>query len=833
MKIKIIFVLVFLLGFFQSTFAAGINEAQYFQLEHKNIAYATVNEVFDDWINNLNCSMYGQKGCAAWVSSATTEGVVKQIENMSDAEFNSYTTFTGKPKSAFFIIGNIVTSKTILPLGYIYLIFSAIILVISAMKTGGGGMKYHFALAAFTICLSFAVSMDLQFAASRKNAMTNLQAFEIYLLGKAYNFSNGMNKNQNLNQRIYVKPILSPQLDYSAPQMRDFIDFIMCAKSKNVTDISLNLNDSNDFYYEGQKTVKGCLGTFTFGNNKEISRLIVRNKLSAKNAQDHIKDTITQAGNSLIRKTNEELNKIQVGFLSSDSQVKLQSYVDYYNLPKVLSEFYIKQLANFEKDPELSGRQKVICANNSEGGRSYLRMREIVSDKENTVKSCVADNKSKSLVEYIASIYLESQLKQFYKYDKIGIVSAPFVVMKSSIEVSQGFRTVVDNFTFKFNMLADEVKDNDLISSSNTLTLTGNISNNSEFDYEDFEKLLYNYENEYNKSDKREEKTYPILSMVTGDSGFLGTAEFKTCSNVWNRYLVVDGYVCGGFADSFMNLGDRIIAFGVEGAAHLGSSKITQAYTKNRLLAGSEQTVAKQMVIRAGAALGVNEAVKAMLREPGNSAFGEVSSEKFANNEAKALMVGQVFLKPVVYDNALATVGQTFIFSGLSIKFIYILVLIFAMYGLVKFQTFTNIAILFSNTFVINYTHAEQDYNNVGVMKILSFIARLTIYAYAMYIGIFLAKTVIYLAISFFVKQADIADHINAKVIDGIFDFTGVVDALFTYGITIFISWKITFSFMSEFGKIGDKIDNLGVGLNYDEVEGNSSEKLHRALKGK
>jgi uncharacterized membrane protein YciS (DUF1049 family) len=115
----------------------------------------------------------------------------------------------------------------------------------------------------------------------------------------------------------------------------------------------------------------------------------------------------------------------------------------------------------------------------------------------------------------------------------------------------------------------------------------------------------------------------------------------------------------------------------------------------------------------------------------------------------------------------------------------------------------------------------------------LSFIARWSAIVYATYIGIYLIKNVLFVAIQIYIQQDDIAAHLGQKPNGGVFDLSTLVDTMFIYGIYIFLCWKITIQYFAEFLKIGERMDNLGTGLKYEDVESREADRLNLALKGK
>lgn len=812
--------------------AANSNELS-IAVEVKSIKYNSVEEIFDNWGNNMACNLFGQSGCSAWVANATTTDIQSQIEKMSDAQFRQYTQFTGKPKEGLTKALIVVGAVIVIIIGLPYLLISLCFYGYAQMK-GEGNSKYQIALAISTLVLSLAVAGDLKYAADKGKSTTIMQYFALYMIGTAYQFSDSMNEQQNTNQRIYVKPIKTARSNFAEGEMRDFVDFINCAKSKGATSIDLTLNDEDDFFFSGQKIYKGCLATFTFGNNKEISRIAEKYNLSSKGIEANIKSAAINAINSITIQADKEINSIQERFLSGDNAARNSAYIDYMNLPKRLSETYTKALADYTNSTGLMSRQKNICNDVAGfGGRQFMRINDF-TDKNGLLIECVKENSGKSIIEYIAAAYLEYSAIPLNRYKKLGIFSAPFVIFKTDLKVSENYRTTLDNFSFKFNILADNISDLDEKTSSSAFVVSNALNKSSNFDFSDFEKLLDNYENEYNKSLQNANNITPVLSMFVGDSGFLGTTEFRECSNIWNRYLVTkNGYTCGSLTDAFSNLGDSLVSFGVESAAALGSSKLTQIYTAKRLKAGSEQSMTKQLVLKAGAALGVQTALKAIQKESPGSAFGEVDRDKFYSNEAYALMIAQVVLKPEVFDSFIGSFLKTIVLFGVLMKFAPVLLFLFVIYAILKKFTATYVNVGFINTFAVNNFHLNQNYNNVAVQRMLSFIARWAVIFYAAYLGIYLIRTVLFVAIQIFIQQDDIANHLSPRAQTGVYDITSFIDTFFIYGVYIFFCWKLTIQYFSEALKIDDRLDNLGTGLKYEDVESKEADRLNAAIKGK
>ncbi|MBA1300085.1 MULTISPECIES: hypothetical protein [Pseudomonas] len=803
-----------------------------FSVEITSIKYNSVDEVFNNWGNNMACNIFGKSGCSAWISNATTKDIQSQIEKMSDEEFNQYTQFTGKPKEGLTMVLIVMGSVLLIMFGAPYLIISLVFLGIAYMR-GDGHSKYQIALAISTVVLSLFVAGDLKYAADNQKSSTYVQYFALYMIGTAYQFADSMNDSQSDNQRIYVKPIKSPKNNFAESEMRDFVDFINCAKARGATNLDLILNDEDDFFYSGQKIYKGCLATFSFGNNKEIVRLVKEHDLASKDIESKIRNSVITSVNTIIAEADKELNSIQERFLSGDNAARASAYSDYMNLPKKLSVTYTKSLADYNQTEGLLARQKLVCGGAATGGRSFMRIKDF-TESNGKMNDCISENSGKSITEYIAAAYLEDAAISLRTYKHVGIFAAPFVVFRTDLKISDNYRTTLDNFSFKFNILPDGVKDMNDSTSPSALRINHNLARATNFDNSDFEKLLDNYENEFNKSNQHATKTYPALSILVGDSGFLGTAEFKACSNIWNRYLITkDGYVCGSLMDAFSNLGDRLVDFGIESAAALGSSKLTQMYTSKRLAAGSAQTMSKQLLIGAGAALGVQAAVKTAMREPSSSAFGEVDREKFFSNEVMVLILAQIVLKPEVFDSLIGSVQKTIVVTGILMKGAVSLMLFFAIYSILKLFTLIYLNVTFINVFVVNSLNMEQNYNNVAVQKMLSFIARWSAIVYATYIGIYLIKNVLFVAIQIYIQQDDIAAHLGQKPNGGVFDLSTLVDTMFIYGIYIFLCWKITIQYFAEFLKIGERMDNLGTGLKYEDVESREADRLNLALKGK
>ena len=828
----IVSALLLFAGFSQANTLLGENEL-IVSVEITSIKYNSVEEVFDNWGNNMACNMFGKAGCSAWISNATTAGIQKQIENMSDEEFRQYTKFTGKSKEGLAIVGIIMGSVILILFGLPYLIASLSFFTIAKAR-GEDNSKYQIALVISTIVLSIAVAGDLKHAADNGKSTTIVQHFALYMLGTAYQFADSMDNKQSDNQRIYVKPIKSARKNFAESEMRDFVDFINCAKSQGATSLDLVLNDEDDFAYTGQKVYKGCFATFSFGNNKEISRLSSQFDLSAKDIESKIRNAVINSVNTIIAQADTEISSIQKRYLSNDSAVQMSAYIDYKNLPIKLSETYRNSLANYEQTSGLAARQKLICGDTAAlGGRSYMRIKDFTTEN-GKIKDCVSQNSGKSITEYIAAAYLEYAAVPLKTYKEVGMFAAPFMIFRNDLTISQNYRTTLDNFSFKFNIFSDSVKDMNETTTKSAIKITHNLQRTDNFDFSDFEKLLDNYENEYNKSVQHQTKTTPVLSMFVGDSGFLGTAEFKECADIWNRYLVTkNGYVCGSLMDAFSNLGDRLIDFGVESAAALGSSKLTQTYTAKRLKAGNELVKTKQLLISAGAAFGVQAVVKAVQREPSSSAFGEVDREKFFSNEVYGLMIAQVALKPEVFDSFISSIQKTVVGTGLLMKLAQGLLLLYGVFWIIKHFTLIYVNVMFINTFAVNNFHMDQNYRDIAVQRMLSFIARWCAIVYATYFGIYLIKNVLFVAIQIFVQQEDIAAHLGQKPNAGVYDISSFVDIVFTYGIYIFLCWKITLQYFSEFLKIGDRIDNLGTGMSYEEVDSKDSNRLDNAIKGK
>ncbi|KPW62898.1 transcriptional regulator, Cro/CI family [Pseudomonas syringae pv. broussonetiae] len=806
--------------------SAACLQSFYASAESKEISftepqYTSVTEAMKDAGNLTTCNFLGAAGCAEWLYSSVDENLYKAVGKMTTAEIEQETLIAGKVKE-----GNIYSLNTIMLV--MATIFSTVIAGVFAFS-GITDKMYktknikQIAWPATALCLAFAfiIYVDLGFAV-KQETISFTQKYAARSIGYGYKILNTVYKNSVINDKIYLEPFPTPDFSYKTLDMLHFRDYVMCLKANQVNSFNLNLNADDDFTMRETQVKNGCGAVATFGQNKEIGRLVEEYNLSAKDIDSTIEQANKTAITKLVSFTNAELNSIVSGFKSNDDSLRNKAYIDYYKLPARMSEVLLRAVADMEPDKNLAGRQKLMCDFfGSKVSRPFFKVSELL-EKQNKLSECVSSNKSKSITEYVAAAYLERQIYSTPYYYQKGVFFAATNLLESHKEVMQNYKTIARNFSFKFFLVDTDTKDYSNTAANNVFTISVPINTRFDFDLENYEELLRNYVNETEKTIGTDKTRRSSLELIKSDtSGIFGFTQYKECMRFYNfNTISPSGFPCGDFYSNTQTLGNNITKFSMQAVLALGSSKLTQYGVKRFKVKGAAQNAVLQLTAKTTAAVGVNELTDLMNDEITGDPFSSIDADVYFKSEIAWLMGAQMFLKAEVFDPFISGLQQVTFWFGVGLKLIpytIMFVMIGTLLGAFTYA-FTTLGVI--NGLAYNYLKSSSVYNNVGIEKLAAFYIRWIAYFAILCVGWYFIKEVIPVVISIKLNPDDI-DKIK-NIPEGITDLYSVIDNVFSSCVYVFLLSRISLRAIYDAFRSSERHDMIATGKAYEELKENA-----------
>lgn len=806
-KCLMIFITVFFLQS-QSVYAEGYKERDYLK---DHIIFNDIEQVFQNTTSAFICSIFGQHGCAFFVSYSASDNVVKQIENLTDSELDQYTQSVGGVKTW---IANAITLETTEMINAGVVIILILLLIIYLVKYNYSHMVRRVSLFFFTsnILAVFAIVTIVNLPNNKPISYITMSW--LWIGGTFWNIAEQMNLENFDNKRLYLESIKVPDVNNKILETQELLRFGLCVASRGGADISLNFSKIDDSTLRATADYKYCTLQMNIGYDSNLQNDIAQYGLSVDNFNEIQKLKLKASVDILLQQTAAAVQATTTAYATGSSAQTIEdinpanlaqpvsrkdSYVYATVVPMKLSATFIKAISDVTPSPALIGRQAELCESAEQsGGRPFYRPGEGAKQ----VKDCVAKACDQSLYSCASALYFEKQLTFLQQYRAKGIAQAGIFLIKDEIEIDTTPRNFGDKFTAKFvyNNLNDSTKQTNTNPAIFSSKFT--IAKPEDFDESDFMYFSENRKNEFNKL--FDDEDYSPMALVKSDNGFLNLDKFNVCSKIENQNTYAGGYSCGSATSEMTAVGRSIIGFVTQVKFAVLSNKMAN---KSQFISATDsiqKAIAKKMVVQAVGAVAIAEALDTDLTPSMYADFDSKSA--IYSNALKAASMVFIFNEKSS-NNLLAKLEQVGYPAGfLAYSFRYFLYLIVS-YGYVlfigSFLTFT----LLSPLLVFYYVRfaSQNKENAIGSALGLMIDSSLSFVSYML--GLVIVLTIVPITVSTYISGERIAALGNGG---GGFanTFSGLLYMIFCGFITLFFYIYYAYKGVYEGSEAVSRIEN-------------------------